>query len=115
MAVLFSYGTLQLAPVQLATFGRELAGRPDTLIGFERVLIDVESHLRLAERAAPHHANAVHTGSTESRLDGTALEVTEDELLAADEYERKSDCARRRVTLESGLRAWIYVSARARE
>jgi hypothetical protein len=30
---LFSYGTLRQEEVQLATFGRRLAGRPDALVG----------------------------------------------------------------------------------
>jgi hypothetical protein len=31
----FSYGTLQLEAVQMATFGRQLAGTSDALRGFE--------------------------------------------------------------------------------
>ena len=31
---LFTYGTLQLEEVQLATFGRVLEGRPDALVGY---------------------------------------------------------------------------------
>ena len=34
--LLFSYGTLQLEAVQLATFGRKLAGTADGLPGFEQ-------------------------------------------------------------------------------
>ncbi|WP_442583511.1 hypothetical protein ACSBOB_16760 [Mesorhizobium sp. ASY16-5R] len=36
---LFSYGTLRLADVQLATFGRLLEGREDTLPGFALSMI----------------------------------------------------------------------------
>ena len=36
---LFSYGTLQLEAVQMATFGRQLAGTRDALGGFELVLL----------------------------------------------------------------------------
>jgi hypothetical protein len=32
---LFSYGTLQLEAVQMATFGRQLTGTSDALRGFE--------------------------------------------------------------------------------
>ncbi|HEX7826394.1 MAG TPA: gamma-glutamylcyclotransferase, partial [Mycobacterium sp.] len=32
---LFSYGTLQQRDVQLTTFGRELDGHPDAIIGFD--------------------------------------------------------------------------------
>ena len=36
---LFSYGTLQSVAVQLATFGRRLAGKADRLIGYRVTLI----------------------------------------------------------------------------
>jgi hypothetical protein len=32
---LFSYGTLRHQEVQLSTFGRELDGRPDAIVGYE--------------------------------------------------------------------------------
>jgi hypothetical protein len=33
--LLFSYGTLRQPEVQRTTFGRELEGRPDAIVGFE--------------------------------------------------------------------------------
>ena len=39
---LFSYGTLQLEAVQMATFGRHLAGTSDTLRGFELVVLKID-------------------------------------------------------------------------
>ena len=33
--LLFSYGTLRLAEVQRSTFGRELDGRPDAIVGYD--------------------------------------------------------------------------------
>jgi hypothetical protein len=39
---LFSYGTLQLEAVQMATFGRQLVGTSDALQGFELVLLKIE-------------------------------------------------------------------------
>jgi hypothetical protein len=36
--LLFSYGTLQISSVQVATFGRELTGRADWLPGYVRTI-----------------------------------------------------------------------------
>jgi hypothetical protein len=41
---------------------------------------------------------------------GTALEVSEEELLVADRYEPK-EYNRAKVKLESGKEAWIYLKA----
>ena len=40
--LLFSYGTLQLEAVQIATFGRRLAGTSDVMEGFELVALKIE-------------------------------------------------------------------------
>jgi hypothetical protein len=47
--LLFSYGTLQLEAVQMATFGRRLAGTPDVLPGFVTTLLEIdEARFKLA-------------------------------------------------------------------
>jgi Gamma-glutamyl cyclotransferase, AIG2-like len=43
-------------------------------------------------------------------IEGTALEVSEEELSFADGYE-PDEYKRAKVTLESGKQAWIYVKA----
>jgi hypothetical protein len=40
--LLFSYGTLQLDAVQMATLGRLLTGKPDVLTGFEETSLEIE-------------------------------------------------------------------------
>ena len=99
MPILFSYGTLRDPVVQLRTFGRELRSASDALPAY------------VAGTAGPH-ANAVFTGRDADRVEGVALEVTDAELLASDEYERQFDYRRIRVTLRSGREAWVYVFAR---
>jgi hypothetical protein len=42
---LFSNGTLQSKPVQIATFGRELTGEPDALPGFVRDMVEIRDAL----------------------------------------------------------------------
>ncbi len=50
---LFSYGTLQLEAVQMATFGRRLAGTSDALRGFELVLLKIEDQTVIAISSNP--------------------------------------------------------------
>jgi hypothetical protein len=45
---LFSYGTLQLEAVQMATFGRLLTGTRDVLPGFEEALLEVDDQVTVS-------------------------------------------------------------------
>jgi protein-S-isoprenylcysteine O-methyltransferase Ste14 len=112
MPLLFSYGTLRREEVQLATFGRVLAGRPDTLIGYEVTPVTVSDPQFAADSGQAVHASLQHTGRSDSRVAGLALEVTEAELAAADRYEARAEFHRQRVTLASGDEAWVYTAAR---
>jgi gamma-glutamylcyclotransferase (GGCT)/AIG2-like uncharacterized protein YtfP len=103
MPRLFSYGSLRESRVQLATFGRLLSGQPDELVGFE---------LGRALRADKQLANVIRNGRSDSRVPGMAFEVSDVELLAADEYERADDYVRRAVSLASGADAWVYVDSK---
>jgi hypothetical protein len=109
MPLLFSYGTLQHLEVQLSTFGRLLAGEADDLVGFEPSLVRIEDPGVAAVLGRAHYANVVFTGRTDTRVSGTAFEVTDGELSAADEYERAAAYTRVAVTLASGREAWVYL------
>ena len=100
MPLLFSYGTLQREDVQFATFGRALSGRADELLAFELVP---------AASSGTGHANVVRA-SRESRAAGTVFEVSDAELAASDEYERRDDYTRIEAALASGRTTWVYVS-----
>jgi gamma-glutamylcyclotransferase (GGCT)/AIG2-like uncharacterized protein YtfP len=106
---LFSYGTLQEADVQLATFGRLLDGCRDELPAFEASLIRIEDPQTAAAIGRTHHANVVPNGQSASRVSGTVFDVTDAELAAADEFERPASYGRLAVTLASGKTAWVYV------
>lgn len=107
--VLFSYGTLRRPEVQLATFGRHLAGRPDRLPGHTLSLLEITDPGVLAISGSAHHPVVRPTGDPADTVDGTAFQITARELVAADEYE-VDDYVRTAVTLASGMTAWAYVA-----
>jgi hypothetical protein len=108
---LFSYGTLQLESVQLATFGRLLYGTSDALSGFQQVALQIEDEAVIAVSGKSQHTIARFTGQESDVLFGTVFHVTPDDIQNADKYEVEP-CKRVAVTLRSGLRAWVYVDAR---
>jgi hypothetical protein len=108
--LLFAYGTLQDKGVQMANFGRELAGRADRLPGYATSLIAIRDPTVVATSGRTHHVIAEHTANPSDEVPGTVLEITAEELLAADRYE-VSEYTRVLVSLKSGARAWAYVRA----
>ncbi len=111
MPLLFSYGSLREESVQLSTFGRRLAGHPDTLPGFAPDSVPIRN-ASLAESTGRYsYANARFTGLPGSCVQGMALALTDDELMVADEYEKSADYLRIAVVLASGRPAWVYVDA----
>ena len=107
---LFSYGTLQLEAVQMATFGRLLAGTSDALSGFELATLKIEDLAVIAISGKANHTIARFTGRDSDVIFGTVSHVTPDDLENADKYEVGA-CKRVAVTLRSGVRAWVYVDA----
>jgi hypothetical protein len=108
---LFSYGTLQLGPVQMATFGRLLEGTPDALPGFRKSLFKIEDPEVVATSGETHHPIVQFTGDAGDTVAGKVLRITRQELLNADKYEVAA-YRRIAVTLASGLGAWVYIDAR---
>jgi hypothetical protein len=109
MPLLFSYGTLQQEDVQRATFGKLLKGLRDELPGFEPSLVKIKDPQVVATTGKTHHANVRFNGKNDSRVPGTVFEITEAELLAADEYEEPEGYKRIEAILVSGKEAWVYV------
>lgn len=99
---LFSYGTLQLPDVQLRLFGRLLYGSSDELEGFTQSMIDVDGG---------RHPIVTITGNPADRIAGTAYELSDAELEAADRYEPEP-YTRISTTLASGKEAWVYADTR---
>jgi hypothetical protein len=109
--LLFSYGTLQLEAVQIATFGRRLSGVSDVLRRFELALLKIEDQTVVAISGKAHHTMATFTGRASDVIPGTVFAVTPDEIQNADKYEVAA-VKRVAVVLQSGVRAWAYVDAR---
>jgi len=59
---LFAYGTLQLEAVQMKTFGRRLAGRADTLRGFELIPLLIEDQSVVEISGKTQHTMTRSTG-----------------------------------------------------
>jgi len=107
MEYLFSYGTLQKEKVQLDLFGRILSGSGDVLRGYKVSTIEIRDEAFLSKGEGKHQKTLIVSAS--DIVDGTALEITGEELLLADKYEPKN-YKRIKVMLESGKKAWIYVA-----
>jgi hypothetical protein len=104
---LFSYGTLQLAEVQRALFGRLLAGRPDTLLGYRLAPLVISDPDAVATSGLAVHTIARRTGNPEDRVPGVVFEITPAELDRADRYETDA-YARVEIVLASGAAAIVY-------
>jgi gamma-glutamylcyclotransferase (GGCT)/AIG2-like uncharacterized protein YtfP len=107
---LFSYGTLQTEEVQLATFGRRLEGKPDSLVGYSLMMIQIRDQ-DFAAKSGATQRNVQFTGVSSDLVEGTVFTVTRKELEQADAYE-PADYKRVLVQLRSGLSAWVYLNIR---
>src|ERR1700675_373858 len=84
---LFSYGTLQLEAVQMATLGRLLTGTRDVLPGFEAATLEIDDQATISLSGKTHHAIAKFTGRPSDSVSGTVFAVTPEEIQSADRYE----------------------------
>ena len=103
MPLLFSYGTLRYDDVQVELFGRTLKGQDDQLVGFEQIPIEFNE----GGRKIVH--SIVKRGSGDARVPGKVLDLTDDELAIADEYEPPA-YVRISTKLGSGTEAWVYAA-----
>ena len=106
---LFSYGTLQTEPVQLATFGRTLSGSPDAVAGYRLRMVQITDQDFVAMSGAEYHRSLEFTGSTFDVVEGTVFSLTQQELEQADAYE-PAGYERVKVYLRSGTEAWVYIN-----
>jgi gamma-glutamylcyclotransferase (GGCT)/AIG2-like uncharacterized protein YtfP len=93
---LFVYGTLMNPLVQQRVFGRTAPGVADRLVGYRKDLIHLGSGVYPIIRP---EAGAV--------VEGFVIHVTAAELALIDYYEGNA-YRRKKVTLVSGRKAWVY-------
>ena len=108
--LLFSYGTLQNTPVQLETFGRELVGSKDQLLGYKLEMVEIKDQSVVALSGKTHHPIAVVSQDKNDFVSGVIFEITPKELAQSDLYE-VSDYKRVTGEFKSGQKAWVYVQA----
>lgn len=106
---LFSYGTLQLDHVQLALFGRTIPMTPDTLAGYRITEIEARDPAAVAASGVEIH-KALVADAAAPDIAGVLLELSAEELAAADDYEG-ADYRRVEVTFGSGRSGWVYIRA----
>lgn len=107
MPLLFSYGTLQDEAVQRSTFGRAFVASRDALPGYELATWVVQNPDFVALSGKAEHAIVRPSKSADARVEGTLLELTDEELALSDSYEPEP-YERIRVSLASGRHAWVY-------
>lgn len=101
MECLFSYGTLQQKNVQVQTFGRELEGEKDILLGFNLSKIKIKDEAVIKTSGTNIHPILMVSENPTDVVHGTVFEITKDELLLADKYE-VAEYMRISVSLQSG-------------
>ena len=111
MHLLFSYGTLQQANVQVSLFGSALHTRAAVLPGFAIEYLLITDPEVIATSGSDRHPILVATGNPADQVSGSVLELTDSQLAAADAYE-VDDYARQSVTLETGEKAFAYLPAK---
>ncbi|MCS3869031.1 gamma-glutamylcyclotransferase (GGCT)/AIG2-like uncharacterized protein YtfP [Chryseobacterium ginsenosidimutans] len=108
MPNLFSYGTLQKEQVQIETFGRLLQGEKNVLTGYKLEMLEITDPEVLRKSNQKYHPILVFSGNIEDEVEGILFNVSDEEILQADEYE-VDDYKRIETTFKSGKSGFIYV------
>ena len=109
MPLLFSYGTLRQRDVQLSIFGRALDGADDAIVGYRLEWLTITDP-HVIETSGSNRHPILKPGTADDAVDGRVFDISDAELVAADEYE-VDDYRRVQVPLRSGKSAWVYVFA----
>jgi gamma-glutamyl AIG2-like cyclotransferase len=106
--LLFAYGTLQAAAVQLSTFGRTLNGTEDALVGYRLEMITIADEDFVTASGTANHRNLEFTGNPADSVAGTVFKLTRAELEQSDAYE-PAGYKRELIQSRSGLNVWVYL------
>ena len=108
---LFSYGTLQYKKVQIETFGRELQGIKDKLIGYKVSMIKINNQDVVSKSEESEHPIIEYTGNNKDIVKGVLFNINDEELIKADSYEVE-EYERISVILESEEKSWVYIKSK---
>ncbi|MFL2628954.1 MAG: gamma-glutamylcyclotransferase family protein [Flavobacteriaceae bacterium] len=111
MNKLFSYGTLRYKKVQIETFGRELQGKKDKLIGYKISMIKINDQDVISKSDESEHPIIEYTGNNKDIVKGVLFNINDEELIKADSYEVK-EYERIRVILKSKEKGWVYIKSK---
>lgn len=95
----FAYGTLRDAKVRKEVIGYDTSTCPASLKGYskESIVIDQLSYPVLVE-----------DNTADKTIQGEIFEIDPNDLVSIDLYETTA-YRRKLITLESGLKAWVYI------
>lgn len=99
MEALFTYGTLMSASVRRSLLRRDVAATPAVLPGWKK------DRIRIGGTVYP----AIVPGLS-GAVPGLVFEVSPEELIELDAYETEA-YHRKKITLQDGRSAWVYVRA----
>ena len=102
MEQLFSYGTLRSKEIQMRVFRKLLTGTPDQLNGYKLKSLKIEEEFGMAD-----YVVAIASESLSDVIHGVVFNVTLADLAKVDLFESNA-YKRVKVTLNSGISAWVY-------
>ena len=74
--LLFSYGTLRQPEVQRTTFGRELDGRPDAIVGYELDYVTITDPHVIATSGSDRHPILRPSDRADAAIEGTVFAIS---------------------------------------
>ncbi len=84
------------------------AGKKDVLSGYELNMLEITDPEVLRKSGQKYHPVLEFSGNADDEIEGVLFEVTEAEILQADEYE-VDDYQRIETVFKSGNKGFIYV------
>jgi gamma-glutamylcyclotransferase (GGCT)/AIG2-like uncharacterized protein YtfP len=105
MEQLFSYGTLRSKEIQMRLFKKLLTGTPDQLLGHKLKSLQIEEEFGMAD-----YVVVVPSQDPLDTIHGIVFNISSVDLAKVDVFESNS-YKRVRVTLKSGVDAWIYMES----
>lgn len=89
-------------------FGRKLNGSTDILQGFKIETIEITEQAFLSKGEEKYQGTLVPSNNND-QVQGTLLELTNEELLLIDKYE-PGNYKRIKMPLQSGKKAWVFIA-----